>query len=294
MLNQQTIVGQAEEHGTAVSSVVGAPVNGVGIVGVYPQAVLRAFDASPSTTRSTTAAVIQGIDPGVAGRARRDQPQPRGPGRELLDGAGDRARVRARHDRGRRGRERVPKRQPALVPGGRPARAHRRRDDDPTTSRPRSRAPRRRSTSPRRAWTSRSRCRSRTTRRATRRSTARASRRRSSPARRPGSGPHGPTLEKTQVYDLMRWSAKDIWDDGWDKDTGFGLLDIPAALGDEPAADRPAGAERRPRPGQGGRALPRREAAREGGVQGPRRLDRRSRGRLPRRRARAHHADGAR
>ena len=33
-------------HGTAVASVVGAPVNGVGLVGIYPQAVIRSYDAS--------------------------------------------------------------------------------------------------------------------------------------------------------------------------------------------------------------------------------------------------------
>jgi subtilisin family serine protease len=33
-------------HGTAVSSVVGAPVNGVGLVGIYPQAIIRSYDAS--------------------------------------------------------------------------------------------------------------------------------------------------------------------------------------------------------------------------------------------------------
>ncbi len=32
----------------------------------------------------------------------------------------------------------------------------------------------------------------------------------------------------------MRWSAKDIWDTGWDKDTGFGLLNIPNALTQSP------------------------------------------------------------
>ena len=98
VLNQQTVVGQDEEHGTAVSSVVGAPVNGVGIVGVYPQAVLRVFDASPSR-RDRRGLGDPGDHRGVAGRPRRDQPQPRGPEQELLHGAGDRARVRARHDR---------------------------------------------------------------------------------------------------------------------------------------------------------------------------------------------------
>jgi hypothetical protein len=33
-------------HGTAVASVVGAPVNGVGVVGIYPTAVMRSYDAS--------------------------------------------------------------------------------------------------------------------------------------------------------------------------------------------------------------------------------------------------------
>jgi Subtilase family len=33
-------------HGTAVASVVGAPQNGVGLVGIYPQAIIRSYDAS--------------------------------------------------------------------------------------------------------------------------------------------------------------------------------------------------------------------------------------------------------
>jgi hypothetical protein len=33
-------------HGTAVASVIGAPVNGVGVVGIYPTAVMRSYDAS--------------------------------------------------------------------------------------------------------------------------------------------------------------------------------------------------------------------------------------------------------
>ena len=39
-----------------------------------------------------------------------------------------------------------------------------------------------------------------------------------------------PTLDKTQIFDLMRASARDIWSPGYDKDTGFGLLDVPQAL----------------------------------------------------------------
>ena len=45
-------------------------------------------------------------------------------------------------------------------------------------------------------------------------------------------------LDKTQIFDLMRFSAKDIWSPGYDKDTGFGLLDVPAALARKvPAVD---------------------------------------------------------
>jgi subtilase family protein len=47
-LNAQTFNANDEElHGTATASVVGAPVNGKGIVGIYPQAKLQLWDASP-------------------------------------------------------------------------------------------------------------------------------------------------------------------------------------------------------------------------------------------------------
>jgi subtilisin family serine protease len=59
-LNTQTTTDEDEDHGTAVSSVVAAPNNGVGIVGIYPDAVLRVWDASPFGFLSEGAA-IQGI-----------------------------------------------------------------------------------------------------------------------------------------------------------------------------------------------------------------------------------------
>jgi len=47
-LNTQTTTANEEElHGTATASVVGAPVNGKGMVGIYPQAKLQLWDASP-------------------------------------------------------------------------------------------------------------------------------------------------------------------------------------------------------------------------------------------------------
>ena len=39
-----------------------------------------------------------------------------------------------------------------------------------------------------------------------------------------------PELDNTQVFDLMRYSARDLGAKGFDRDTGFGLLDIPTAL----------------------------------------------------------------
>ena len=39
-----------------------------------------------------------------------------------------------------------------------------------------------------------------------------------------------PRLEKTQLFELMRRSARDIGVPGVDNDSGYGLLDIPAAL----------------------------------------------------------------
>jgi subtilisin family serine protease len=56
-MNAQTVDGPEEWHGTAVASVAAAPENGVGIVGVYPQAALQVWDASPTGTISTVSAV---------------------------------------------------------------------------------------------------------------------------------------------------------------------------------------------------------------------------------------------
>ncbi|MGZ8793398.1 MAG: S8 family peptidase [Gaiellaceae bacterium] len=59
-LNPQTTTEMDEDHGTEVSSVVAAPNNGVGVVGIYPDAVLRVWDASPFGFLNEGAA-IQGI-----------------------------------------------------------------------------------------------------------------------------------------------------------------------------------------------------------------------------------------
>ncbi len=46
LLNAQEPAGIGGEHGTSVASVIGAPVNGIGVVGIYPQVVLRSWDAA--------------------------------------------------------------------------------------------------------------------------------------------------------------------------------------------------------------------------------------------------------
>ena len=62
LLNAQEPAGIGGEHGTSVASVIGAPVNGVGVVGIYPQAVLRSWDAARGEgTRLESADIAAGI-----------------------------------------------------------------------------------------------------------------------------------------------------------------------------------------------------------------------------------------
>jgi subtilisin family serine protease len=61
-LNSQEPAGVGGEHGTSVASVIGAPANGVGVVGIYPQAVLRSWDAAlGSGTRLDSGQIAAGI-----------------------------------------------------------------------------------------------------------------------------------------------------------------------------------------------------------------------------------------
>jgi subtilisin family serine protease len=57
-LNAQTVVSSDDVHGTAVSSVAGAPSNGVGLVGVYPQAALQEWDFSDGSLSE----ILAGLD----------------------------------------------------------------------------------------------------------------------------------------------------------------------------------------------------------------------------------------
>jgi subtilisin family serine protease len=56
-LNPQSVVSSDDIHGTAVSSVVGAPSNGVGVVGVYPHAALQEWDFDSGSLSEILAAL---------------------------------------------------------------------------------------------------------------------------------------------------------------------------------------------------------------------------------------------
>ena len=60
-LNAQTVLGREEYHGTIVASVAAAPENGVGIAGVYPLAALQLWDASADPRGITNDSAIDGI-----------------------------------------------------------------------------------------------------------------------------------------------------------------------------------------------------------------------------------------
>src|SRR5262249_34806259 len=66
-LNPQEPAPLGGEHGTSVASVVGAPENGVGIVGIYPQATIRSWDtALGDGANLDVSQVIQGIGAAAA------------------------------------------------------------------------------------------------------------------------------------------------------------------------------------------------------------------------------------
>jgi subtilase family protein len=64
-LNSQFVAGPTEEHGTAVASTIAAPPNGQGVVGVYPQAALQVWDASPTPPGISVSDVLAGIDAAI-------------------------------------------------------------------------------------------------------------------------------------------------------------------------------------------------------------------------------------
>lgn len=61
-LNAQEPAGIGGEHGTSVGSILAAPVNGVGLVGIYPEVVFRSWDAAKGQgTQLETFEIVQGV-----------------------------------------------------------------------------------------------------------------------------------------------------------------------------------------------------------------------------------------
>jgi hypothetical protein len=226
-LNHQNVVPSEDQffHGTAVSSVVGAPSNGVGLVGVYPQAALQEWDfgegslggilaaLDAATKRGRSVINISGGFPGF------DPLLEQGVDRALRRGSIVVASVGNSRERG----------SPSFVPASLPHVL----TVGATTQ------------SDRVAFFSN-------------RSTALdlAAPGVAIPVAVPTSyDPSGyasfdgtsfsaplvsgtaawvwtvrPDLDPTQLEDVMRNSARDVGPKGWDPDTGFGILNIPAAL----------------------------------------------------------------
>jgi hypothetical protein len=224
VLNQQQVELDSEEyHGTMVSSTAAAPTDAKGAVGIYPQAVLRAFDLD-FLSEST---IVEGITRAVAsGRSvinlslGGDEPS-----RSIYEAAIN-AFGRGSLIVAAAGNERLLD-DPAIYPAGFPhvltvgsTNASDQPSDFSSTSRkvdlaaPGEAIPWQHPTDPTYygvvtgtsfaapivaaatawVWTVRS------------------------------------TLDKTQIFDLMRLSARDVSPPGPDNRTGLGLLDIPAAL----------------------------------------------------------------
>jgi hypothetical protein len=60
-LNDQSVLGREEYHGSVVASVAAAPENGLGMAGVYPTATLQLFDSSPDPRGISDLAAVTGI-----------------------------------------------------------------------------------------------------------------------------------------------------------------------------------------------------------------------------------------
>jgi Subtilase family len=61
---QSTAAAEDEEHGTAVSSVLAAPENGLGVVGIYPQATLGEWDSGPLFVSNVITGIEHALDAG--------------------------------------------------------------------------------------------------------------------------------------------------------------------------------------------------------------------------------------
>ena len=86
LLNEQQVDLETDEyHGTMVASTAAAPTDGKGTVGIYPQAILRAYDLD----FLSESAIVEGISRAVAA------------GRSVINSASEATSRRARSTRRR-------------------------------------------------------------------------------------------------------------------------------------------------------------------------------------------------
>jgi hypothetical protein len=228
LLNEQhTLFNTDEYHGTIVASTAAAPTDGKGTVGIYPQAVLRAYDLD----FLTEAAIVQGISRAVAaGRSvinlslGGDEPS-RSIYEAVISAFGRGSLVVAAA-----GNERLvqdPPIYPADFPHVLTVGATNQNDlpsDFSSTSpavdlaAPGEQIPYQHPSDPN-LWLAQS-----GTSFSAPMVTAAAA----------WAWTMRPTLDKTQIFEVMRTSARDIAPAGPDNRTGHGLLDIPAALAKAP------------------------------------------------------------
>jgi hypothetical protein len=228
-LNRQLLRGDPEDqaHGTAVASVVGAPSNGVGMVGVYPRARLRSFDDGAFRCSDSVRGIVAGANArrGVINASWAWPPnecfslyaavqRAFGRGSIVVASAGNEFQLGS------------PESWPASLPHVLTVAATD-RDDEPAFFSSVSLAvdlaapgegvllavPTSFDPAGYERWDGTSF---------------------SSPIVAGATAwvwTRRPRLDRTQIFNLIRWSARDVPPrEGWDPDTGFGVLDIPAAL----------------------------------------------------------------
>jgi len=228
-LNPQTTTGGEDEaHGTAVASVIAAPENGVGIVGVYPQAALQAFDASPDELLDH-GSVINGVlaaasrHMGVINLSLESTSRDFVFQEAIAAAFGEGSLVVA--SAGNEGANGNPVVYPASYPHVLTVAATTRGDDPAAFSSSSNAvdmaAPGQDMPIAVPLWLNPSGYE-------TADGTSFAAPLVSGAAAWVWT--ERPTLDVTQIFELMRRSARDVWRPGWDKDTGFGVLSIPNAL----------------------------------------------------------------
>ena len=213
--------------------------NNIGMAGLYPTVRLGMWDGGGDGI--LTSETLRALRRAAPAPLPRRQHVVRRRGLHAARAARVVPRLRQRPAHRRRRGQREPAGQPGRVPGAVPARADGRRRGRPARSTPTSPTARTPTTSrrpgvnvvgavPQALQPRRGSSRTATRPRSGAPSTARASRRPSPAPPRRGCGRRRPDLEITQVFDLVRFSARDVGPKGFDRGTGFGVINVKRAL----------------------------------------------------------------